>query len=62
MNRVWRVAAHDVARVREMSAKLRVSPFLAQVILARGAATPVGSLTVADHALARSDNRSGAGP
>ncbi len=39
MNRVWRVAAHDVARVREMSAKLRVSPFLAQVILARGAAT-----------------------
>jgi single-stranded-DNA-specific exonuclease len=39
MHRIWRVAAHDEAIVRELSSRLRVSPLLAQVIAARGCAT-----------------------
>lgn len=40
MHRVWRIAAHDDALVREMSTRLRISPLLAQVIAARGGSTP----------------------
>ena len=40
MHRVWRVAAHDPAKIRDLSLRLRISPLLAQVILARGCSTP----------------------
>lgn len=36
MHRIWRIAGHDEALVRELSSALRVSPLLAQVIVARG--------------------------
>lgn len=39
MHRVWRVASHDERLVRDFSTRLRITPLLAQVILARGCAT-----------------------
>ena len=39
MHRIWRVAAHEESLVRELSGRLRISPLLAQVILARGCST-----------------------
>ena len=40
MHRIWRIAPHDEAVVRELSARLRIAPLLAQVIVARGCRTP----------------------
>jgi len=40
MHRIWRIAAHDEALVRDLSSRLKVSPLLAQVIVARGCSTP----------------------
>jgi single-stranded-DNA-specific exonuclease len=45
MNRIWRVTAHDSAMIRELSARLRISPLLAQVIAARGCSTPEAANT-----------------
>jgi single-stranded-DNA-specific exonuclease len=39
MHRIWRIAAHDEGIVRDFSARLRVSPLLAQVMVARGCTT-----------------------
>eukprot|EP00456_Euglypha_rotunda_P076409 TRINITY_DN714_c0_g2_i2.p1 TRINITY_DN714_c0_g2~~TRINITY_DN714_c0_g2_i2.p1 ORF type:complete len:581 (+),score=137.46 TRINITY_DN714_c0_g2_i2:516-2258(+) len=36
MHRQWRIASHDETQVRELSARLRIAPLLAQVIVARG--------------------------
>ena len=36
MPRVWRFLPHDAALVGQVSAELRVSPLMAQVLLARG--------------------------
>jgi single-stranded-DNA-specific exonuclease len=40
MHRIWQVAAHDESVVRDLSMRLRIAPLLAQVIIARGCATP----------------------
>ncbi|MBM4074799.1 MAG: single-stranded-DNA-specific exonuclease RecJ, partial [Planctomycetes bacterium] len=40
MNRIWKVAPHDSSLVRDLSSRLRISPLLAQVILARGCTSP----------------------
>ena len=40
MHRIWRIAPHDEAVVRDLSARLRIAPLLAQVIVARGCRTP----------------------
>jgi single-stranded-DNA-specific exonuclease len=40
MERAWRIAPHDVAPVRALSQALRISPLLAQVLIARGCSTP----------------------
>lgn len=40
MHRIWRVAPHDEALIRDLSGQLRISPLLAQVIVARGCSTP----------------------
>lgn len=40
MHRIWRIAPHDEAVVRDLSARLRIAPLLAQVIAARGCRTP----------------------
>lgn len=43
MHRVWRVASHDERLVRDFSTRLRITPLLAQVILARGCTTHDGA-------------------
>ena len=39
MVKLWRFAPHDESEVRQMSSRLRISPLLAQVLLARGFAS-----------------------
>ncbi len=39
MPKVWRFRPHDESRVRQLSSELRVSPLVAQVLVARGYAT-----------------------
>lgn len=39
MERRWRIAAHDLEQVRELSRSLRISPLVAQILAARGCAT-----------------------
>ncbi|MBS0205100.1 MAG: single-stranded-DNA-specific exonuclease RecJ [Planctomycetes bacterium] len=39
MHRIWRIAPHDEAVVRDLSARLRIAPLLAQVIVSRGCRT-----------------------
>lgn len=36
MHRIWRIAAHDRAYVKDLSARLRITPLVAQVLVARG--------------------------
>ena len=36
MHRIWRIAAHDRAYVKELSARLKITPLVAQVLVARG--------------------------
>jgi len=45
MERRWRIAPHDLAQVRELSRALRISPLVAQVLTARGCATPEDAST-----------------
>lgn len=40
MTRVWKIAPHDVGAVGELCRSLRISPLLAQVLLARGCGGP----------------------
>ncbi len=40
MERTWRIAPHDSGAVRELAQSLRVTPLVAQVLLARGCRTP----------------------
>lgn len=39
MHRIWRIASHEELQVRDLSQQLRISPLLAQVIVARGCGT-----------------------
>lgn len=39
MHRIWRIAPHDESLVRDFNTRLRISPLLAQVIVARGCRT-----------------------
>ena len=39
MAKVWRFAPHDTTRVGGLSRQLRISPLLAQVLVARAVAT-----------------------
>jgi len=41
--KTWKIAPHDVAAVRQLSQSLRVSPMLAQVLLARDCTTPAAA-------------------
>jgi len=36
MHRTWRIAAHDRAYVKEISSRLRITPLVAQILVARG--------------------------
>lgn len=48
MDRVWRIAPHESGAVRQLSQSLRVTPLVAQVLLARGCGTPAdGTLFLA---------------
>lgn len=41
--RLWKIAPHDVAEVRELSRSLRIPPLVAQVLLSRGCRTSSAS-------------------
>jgi single-stranded-DNA-specific exonuclease len=45
MTRVWRIAPHDVGELGEFCRSLRISPLLAQVLLARGYGSPQQATT-----------------
>ena len=36
MHRIWRIAAHDRAYVKDLSVRLKITPLVAQVLVARG--------------------------
>ena len=36
MHRIWRIAEHDRAYVKDLSARLKITPLVAQVLVARG--------------------------
>ena len=36
MPKVWQFSQHDESQVRQMSAELRISPLMAQVLISRG--------------------------
>ncbi|HUQ71375.1 MAG TPA: single-stranded-DNA-specific exonuclease RecJ [Planctomycetaceae bacterium] len=44
MARVWKIAPHDAGNVSELCRALRISPLLAQVLLARGTGSPQAAM------------------
>jgi single-stranded-DNA-specific exonuclease len=40
MHRIWRIAAHDRAYVKDLSVRLKITPLVAQVLVARGYQQP----------------------